>query len=56
MEDHLNATSELSQLRRQVDQLGHEGDHERWTAEGELHPRPAPTPTVERSSSRNHDS
>ena len=49
LDDHPRATPQLQQLNGQVNQLDHENDHERWTVEGELNPRPAPTPRIERS-------
>ncbi len=54
-EDHPGAIREYHQLDSQVNRLDREGDHERWTIEGDLNPRPAPTPRIERSRSRSRD-
>ncbi|MBF6557973.1 MAG: AAA family ATPase [Acidimicrobiales bacterium] len=52
---HPKAPDQLIALTSQVNELRHDNDHERWTVEGELNPRPAPAPTIERSWSRSDD-
>jgi conjugative relaxase-like TrwC/TraI family protein len=55
LDDHPRATAQLQYLNGQVNGLDNENNHERWTVEGELNPRPAPTPRIEHSRSRDDD-
>jgi hypothetical protein len=53
--EHPKAAGQLIELTNHVNELRHKDDHERWTVEGELNPRPVPPPTVEHSRSYSHD-
>jgi hypothetical protein len=46
MDDHPHAPAQLAELGAKLREVEHENDHERWTVEGELNPRPTPAPTV----------
>ena len=46
MDDHPTATGKLAGLTAKLQEVKHENDHERWTVEGELNPRPGPAPVV----------
>ena len=52
MDDHLHVPAQLAGLTAKLQEAKHENDHERWTVEGELNPRPTPAPTVPFSRSR----
>ena len=53
MDDHPTATRLPGRdWRAKLQEVKHENDHERWTVEGELNPRPTPAPTVPFSRSR----
>ncbi len=52
MDDHPHAPAHLAELGAKLREVEHENDHERWTVEGELNPRPTPAPTVPFSRSR----
>jgi len=45
-DDHPEAPAQLAELGAKLRAVKHENDHERWTVEGELNPRPAPAPVV----------
>ena len=55
LDEHPKAPDQLIELTGQINELSHENDHERWTVEGELNPRPVPSPTIEHSRSRSDD-
>ena len=46
MDDHPTAPADLAGLTAKLREVEHENDHERWTVEAELNPRPTPAPTV----------
>jgi hypothetical protein len=46
MDDHPTAHGQLAELGARLREVKHENDHERWTVEGELNPRPGPAPVV----------
>ncbi len=46
MDDHTTAPAQLAGLNAKLREVEHENDHERWTVEGELNPRPAPASAV----------
>ncbi len=52
MDDHPHTPAQLAGLTAKLQEVKHENDHERWTVEGELNPRPTPAPTVPFSRSR----
>ena len=52
MDDHLKAPAQLNALEKRLREAEHENDHERWTVEGELNPRPTPSPAIDHSWSR----
>ena len=56
MDEHPKAPAQLAGLETQLSEVEHENDHERWTVEGELNPRPTPGPAIEHSRSRDHSS
>jgi hypothetical protein len=52
MDEHPKAPAHLAGLESKLREVEHENDHERWTVEGELNPRPAPAPAIEHAWSR----
>lgn len=52
MDDHPHAPAHLAGLTAKLREVEHENDHERWTVEGELNPRPTPAPALDYSTSR----
>ncbi len=52
MDDHPHAPAHLAGLTAKLREVEHENDHERWTVEGELNPRPTPAPSLDYSTSR----
>jgi DNA gyrase/topoisomerase IV subunit A len=53
MDDHPHAPAQLAGLTAKFQEAKHENDHERWTVEGELNPRPEPVPVAAFSWERN---
>jgi hypothetical protein len=47
MDEHPKAPAQLNGLETKLREVERENDHERWTVEGELNPRPAPAPAGE---------
>ena len=52
MDEHPKAPAQLNGLETKLREAEREKDHERWTVEGELNPRPAPAPAIEHARSR----
>jgi len=53
MDDHFHAPAHLAELGAKLREVKHENDHERWTVEGELNPRPEPVRVAAFSWERN---
>lgn len=52
MDEHPKAPAQLAGLESRLREVERENDHERWTVEGELNPRPMPAPIIEHAWSR----
>jgi conjugative relaxase-like TrwC/TraI family protein len=52
MDEHPKAPAQLNGSETKLREVERENDHERWTVEGELNPRPIPAPAIEHARSR----